>query len=64
LLRASVRGEALARELAAAQSRRLGRALKAIGPDHRAQIEAFLLHLVEQDQRATVSALARPAEEP
>jgi DNA-binding MarR family transcriptional regulator len=60
LLSATSRGAGLATDLAAAQTRRIRRALEAAGPAHRAAIETYLLGLVEADERAAVSALARP----
>jgi DNA-binding MarR family transcriptional regulator len=59
LLTVTDKGAALAAELAGAQSRRITGALAAIGPEQRQAVEAFLLNLVEPDERSAVSAIAR-----
>jgi DNA-binding MarR family transcriptional regulator len=64
LLHATGRGRALAEELAMAQTRRLRRALHAMGGENRELIEGFLLNLVEDKERASVSQLARDTGEP
>lgn len=57
LLKVTEKGGALAHELAAAQSRRLHRAVAAAGTEQQAAIERFLLHLVEEEHRLGVSRL-------
>jgi DNA-binding MarR family transcriptional regulator len=61
LLHATGEGARLAHDLAMAQTRRIHRALVAVGPPHRAAVEAFLLNLVEESEREAVSSLAVPA---
>ncbi len=57
LLTMTAKGRALAEELAYAQTRRLERALKSVGLEHRSAIEGFLLSLVEEADRSGVSRL-------
>jgi DNA-binding MarR family transcriptional regulator len=57
-LNATSKGADLARALSSAQSERLGRALAACGPEHRALIETFLVNLVDPDEQAFAAMIA------
>jgi DNA-binding MarR family transcriptional regulator len=57
LLHVTAEGEHLAMELSQAQTRRISRAIEAVGFDNRDIIERFLLLLVEEGERDQVSDL-------
>ncbi len=62
LLYPTPKGEALAREFVAIQSRRIARALKACGPDARGAAERFLLAMIDPEDRAGVERLIQRAD--
>lgn len=62
LLYPTAKGEALAREFVAIQSRRIARALKACGPEARSQAQRFLLAMIDPEDRTGVERLIQRAD--